>query len=140
MVVVRVCFPPSSAALAVVNVIRRLRTTWRHCVLKFFPWVKADGLPAQLQSESQIPNLEKLIYELQRIAVGQGLSSVMGIMEGETIPDQHLLGSVEMQISNQTDGSYLLQVYQELTPKRAVIAHRNSDEMIEAHIPPVETI
>jgi tetratricopeptide (TPR) repeat protein len=79
------------------------------------------------------------MVDLQNIATGRGLSSVMGIMELETVPDEHLAGFADVQIINQTDGSYLLQVYQEFAPEGQMTAHRNSWEMIEARIPPVET-
>jgi len=108
--------------------------------LKLFPWAKAESLPAQLQAESQVPKLGKLMVDLQNIATGRGLSSVMGIMELETVPDEHLAGFADVQIINQTDGSYLLQVYQEFAPEGQMTAHRNSWEIIEARIPPVETI
>jgi hypothetical protein len=108
--------------------------------LQLFPWAKAEGLPAQLQSESQVQALGKLIAHFQKVATGRGLSSVMGIMEENDIPEQHLVGFAEVQIVNQTDGSYLLQVYQEFAPEGQMTAHHNSWEMIEARIPPVETI
>jgi len=108
--------------------------------LKLFPWAKAESLPAQLRSESQVPKLDKLIADLQKMATGQGLSSAMEIMVVETLPDQHLVGFADMQITNQTDGSYLLQVYQEFAPEGQDTAHHNSFDMQEAHVAPVETI
>jgi len=108
--------------------------------LKLFPWAKAESLPAQLQSESQVPKLDQLIARLQKTATGKGLYSFMGIMVVETIPDKHLVGFADMQITNQTDGSYLLQVYQEFAPEGQDIAHHDSFEMRQAHIAPVETI